>query len=193
MRHTPRGRGYSNSLHYFNHMEDYWQNWFQNGNGDTNYFPACKAKYPNVRPRDLWLNNATYEGPAVGLINTSVNCSVGVYDLCKNPKSCAPFPGWPANETPGCTFVDETFAEHAIAQVNEYDGGNPLFIFLATHIVHSPLQVPQHFYDTYDFIDDWRRQRYHAMVHFLDAKVGEMVQALKTKAIYDNTGTLPRP
>ena len=32
-----------------------------------------------------------------------------------------------------------------------------------------------------------------AHFNFLDAKVGEMVQALKTKAIYDNTGTLPRP
>ena len=32
-RHTPRGRGYDTSLHYFHHMEDYWQNWFQNGNG----------------------------------------------------------------------------------------------------------------------------------------------------------------
>ena len=46
-RHTPRGRGYDTSLHYFHHMEDYWQNWFQNGNGATNFWPQCQAKYPN--------------------------------------------------------------------------------------------------------------------------------------------------
>jgi hypothetical protein len=29
MRHTPHGRGYDDSLHYFHHEEDYWQSWFQ--------------------------------------------------------------------------------------------------------------------------------------------------------------------
>ena len=169
MRHTPRGRGYDSALHYFHHMEDYWQNWFQNGNGDTNFFPSCKAKYPDVRPRDLWLANSTYEGPAFGFTNTSANCSVGVFDLCHDQTKCHPYPSinnvFEGEQSPGCTYVDETFASQAIEQVMEYkEGGDPLFIFWSWHTVHSPLQVPQEFYEKFNFIDDWRRRRYHAMV-----------------------------
>eukprot|EP01043_Picozoa_sp_COSAG02_P116755 COSAG02_NODE_53199_length_303_cov_0.799020_2_plen_62_part_01 len=49
----------------------------------------------------------------------------------------------------------------------------------APHIVHSPLQVPKMFLDKFNFIDDWRRRRYHAMVNMMDTKVGDVVSELK--------------
>lgn len=102
-------------------MEDYWQSVFENPNGDTDFFSACKKKYPNVRPRDLWLANASYEGPAAsGYINTSAACSVGTFDLCSKPATCHPYPGFRAGEeVEGCTYVDETFASEAVRTVQE--------------------------------------------------------------------------
>ena len=180
MRHTPRGRGYDKALSYFHHMEDYWQNWFENSNGDTNFFAECKAKYPDVRPRDLWLANTTYEGPASsgGYINTSSSCSVGTFDLCHKSDSCHPYPGFGESaQLPGCTYVDETFATAAVETILHHDPDeSPLFLFWATHIVHTPLQVPKAYYDRFAFIDDWRRRRYHAMVNYLDDKVGRALQ-----------------
>ena len=202
MRHTPRGRGYDDAMHYFHHMEDYWQSVFQNGNGDTEFWAACSALKPDFRPRDLWLANATYEGPAVDLVNPDPSCTVfgdsenHTFDLCPmgapadKGKVCPPYPGFPGEQHAGCTYVDETFATHALASVTKHDAtdtAHPLYMFWAPHIVHSPLQVPKVFLEKFDFIDDWRRQRYHAMVNLMDTKIGDVVDALKTKGMYDNT------
>eukprot|EP00040_Diaphanoeca_grandis_P016465 m.84937 g.84937 ORF g.84937 m.84937 type:complete len:573 (-) comp25821_c0_seq3:107-1825(-) len=189
-RHTPRGRGYDHALSYFHHMEDYWQNWFENPNGSPSFFPACqKANTKNQVLRDLWLANDTYEGPAFGYMDTAPNCSVGNHDLCaiSMEQQCQPYPGFPGAQVDGCTFVDETFAQHVVAEVLQHDTTGPLFLFWAPHTVHSPLQVPQHFHDKFKFIDDWRRRRYHAMVNFMDTKIGDLVQSLKSQGMYDNT------
>ena len=90
-----------------------------------------------------------------------------------------------------CTYVDDTFAAGVLAQVEKHDNisafSAPLFIFWAFHVVHAPLQVPQKYYDQFSFIDDWRRQRYHAMVGYMDTKVGELVDALRKKGMYENS------
>ena len=43
------------------------------------------------------------------------------------------------------------------------------------------------FLDKFNFIDDWRRRRYHAMVNLMDTRVGDVVSELKTKGMYNNT------
>ena len=200
MRHTPRGRGYDEAVHYFHHMEDYWQSVFQNPNGDTDFWSQCAAVAKGVRPRDLWVANASYEGPAVDLVNGDPQCSVfgdgenHTFDLCpygppaEEGGACPPYPGFPGPEHKGCTYVDETFATHAVGTVTSHvmDPAHPLYMFWvsqrtaasgllprvparcgrcgqAPHIVHSPLQVPQAFYEKFTFIPDWRRRRYHAV------------------------------
>jgi len=197
MEHTPRGRGYDTSLHYFHHMEDYWQSWFQNGNGNTKFFKGCsEAAGGDVWLRDLWLANATYEGPAVNAIDSATECSVGVFDLCSIPQyapggSCPPYPGFPkaAAEPAACTYVDETFTNHVIKAITSHDptSEDPLFIFWAPHAIHSPLQVPGEFYTRFAHIDDFRRRRYHAMVAYIDTKVGQVVDALKQTGHFDDT------
>lgn len=186
-RHAPRGRGYDTSLHYFHHMEDYWQNWFEGKDGITDFWPNCKKKFPHQRPRDLWLSNGTYDGPANDLINMTSNCSVGVSDVCSKQSNCHPYPGFPGPEIAGCSFVDETFSHFMIDTIKKHDPITPLFLFWAPHSIHTPLQVPKVFYDKFDFISDWRRKRYHAMVNFLDTKIGEVINALKIANLYDNS------
>ena len=55
MDHTPRGRGYSQSIHYFHHDNDYWDS-------DTG---TCDTKSIH----DLWLNKDGREGPASTIAN----------------------------------------------------------------------------------------------------------------------------
>lgn len=82
MRHTPRGRGYDIALNYFHHMEDYWQSFFENPNGNSNFFPQCQKLYGNNLIHDLWLANASYEGPAsTRFINLDPNCLATTLDL----------------------------------------------------------------------------------------------------------------
>ena len=86
--------------------------------GATNFWPSCQAKYPNQRPRDLWLHNATYEGPASALVNTSTNCSVGVHDLCSGDgNECPAYPGFPGPQQEDCNYVDETFSHFVLDTV----------------------------------------------------------------------------
>lgn len=122
--------------------------------------PYCPLLPCSQRPRDLWLHNDTYEGPASALVNMSANCSVGVHDLCGGTgDSCPAYPGFPGVQQPDCTFVDETFTEFVLDTVRGHDAAEPLFLFWAPHIVHSPLQVPKKYLDMFAFINDWRRRR----------------------------------
>ena len=57
--HTPRGRGYEDSLLYFHHMNDYYDSTYENPSG------ICDGA---MRPVDLWMSRSSdgYEGPAHG-------------------------------------------------------------------------------------------------------------------------------
>jgi hypothetical protein len=124
---------------------------FQNANGNTKFFEGCSAAAGgDVWLRDLWVANATYEGPDVGATDKAAECSVGVYDLCGavdyGPQGkCKPYPGFPqsAAAPSQCTYVDETFTQRVIDAIKTHDpsSNEPLFIFWAPHAVHSPLQV----------------------------------------------------
>ena len=49
-----------------------------------------------------------------------------------------------------------------------------------------PYQVPERYLKKFNYIDNELRQVYHAMVNYLDDVVGELVEALKTKGLWDN-------
>lgn len=57
--HTPRGRGWDNSLIYFDGANDYW----------TSISGAC-GKLNGGSITDLWVTNASYDGPALGQNNS---------------------------------------------------------------------------------------------------------------------------
>ena len=59
-RQTPKGRGYTDTLHYFQHMNDYWS--LNVGN--------CGTKTAPIWTRDLWGTNADgTEGPQYQYLN----------------------------------------------------------------------------------------------------------------------------
>jgi arylsulfatase A-like enzyme len=67
-----------------------------------------------------------------------------------------------------------------------YGAAHPLFMYLAWHLVHAPLEAPTHYFDP-TCADSPHRQLYHGMVTALDESVGVIVDSLKSAALYDNT------
>lgn len=62
----------------------------------------------------------------------------------------------------------------------------PLFIYLAWHLVHSPLEAPVRFLDP-ECSDNKDRQLYHGMVTALDEGIGNVTAALLHHGMYNNT------
>ena len=95
-------------------------------------------------------------------------------------------PGHGLNGTGPDNYEEGLFKEQLLSVVKSHDPSTPLFLYYAPHIVHTPLQVPVQYLNKFSFIDDHDRQYYHAMVSYLDDVVGELVDALKGKGMWDN-------
>ena len=66
-------------------------------------------------------------------------------------------------------YEDALFEQQVMEVVEKHPPSSPLFLFWAPHIVHTPLQVPQHFLDKFAFMEETdkpthNRQIYHSMV-----------------------------
>jgi len=146
--HTPHGRGYDTSLHYFHHANDYW----------TERTGVCGPQ--NIV--DLW----NTDHPAVNLTD---------------PATCSQL------AQTGCVYEDQLFQNHVISTINNHDPSTPLFLYWAPHNVHEPLEVPDEFLTKFYFIDVRARHFYQAMVNYMDTAIGNVVAALKSKGLYDNT------
>ena len=92
----------------------------------------------------------------------------------------------PANEDNGTEYEEALFKEHLLDVVSKHDPSTPLFLYYTPHIAHNPLEVPQNYENMFSFIDDHDRRIYHAMVKYLDDIVGELIELLKSKGIWDN-------
>ena len=83
-------------------------------------------------------------------------------------------------------YEESLFKDRLMKIVTNHDPSTPLFLYYAPHIVHMPYEVPKQYLEKFSFIDDDLRRVYHAMVNYLDDVVGELVQALKSKGLWDN-------
>ncbi|XP_067934002.1 arylsulfatase J-like [Watersipora subatra] len=93
----------------------------------------------------------------------------------------------PSNDSWG-RYSTEIFTERAvdIIRTDESDD-KPLFLFLSYQAPHNPLQVPERYLEQYSVMTDGQRKSYSAMVSAIDEGVGEIVDALTEKGLYDNT------
>lgn len=200
-RHTPRGRGYDTSLFYFHHMNDYWMSYYV---GKT---PAdapsagitCQdqGNYTNpLAPVDLWTESAGYSGPARGLNGSQACRAEPAAPLNQFTNTCAdngdgslcpPYPGFPDDQVKSCLYEDEVFLDFITDTITSHDKDEPLFLFWAPHVIHSPLQVPQAKLNEFSHVPDWRRRRYLAMVSYLDDMVGQVVDLLQSQGMYNDT------
>jgi arylsulfatase I/J len=86
----------------------------------------------------------------------------------------------------GCVYEDLLFKNQVLSVIEAHDPSEPLYIYWAPHNVHEPLEVPQEVLNKFMFIDVVPRRRYLAMVNFMDSAIGEVVDALKKKGMWDN-------
>lgn len=71
--------------------------------------------------------------------------------------------------------------------LRSHNPDKPLFLYLSLQAPHSPLQVPDNFLHRYDAENNRLSRRYAAMLSYLDAGVGQVVQDLKTSGLYQNS------
>ncbi|KAH9257805.1 hypothetical protein BASA81_003823 [Batrachochytrium salamandrivorans] len=114
--------------------------------------------------------------------------STGAVDLCANRFLDLWKNDGPAVGLAGTAYEEELFENHTIEVIQSHQGNpNPLFLMHSFHLVHTPLQVPQAWQDKFSFIEHKNRRKYAAMVSYMDASVGRIVDALKRGGLYDNT------
>ena len=92
----------------------------------------------------------------------------------------------PAMGMNGTNYEECLFKERVLEVINNHDPSTPLFLYYAPHIVHMPYEVPEAYLKKFCFIDDKLRRVYHAMVKYLDDNVGEILDALNKKGLWDN-------
>lgn len=171
--HTPKGRGYESWVGYYQHANEYWRKStvFQ-ATGDLD---SCLNKMI-----DISMHNETYSG--------------GVRDAASLTDQCAS----DVEADPAC-YEEHIFKERALDVIKNHDVSKvdePLFLFYSFHLIHTPLQVPKWWLDKIDQLVEEaggkpftssNRRLYAAMVLYMDAAVGEIVQALKDRGMYDDT------
>lgn len=79
------------------------------------------------------------------------------------------------------------YRDEALKIVSNHDPKDPLFIYLSFQAPHGPLQVPQSWLPHYGHIRDTKRRKFAGMVTALDSSVGELVESLKERGLWDNT------
>ena len=87
------------------------------------------------------------------------------------------------------TFSGYLYAGEAVKVIEEHAAhyaAQPLFMYLAWHLVHSPLEAPAHYFDP-KCADNSQRQLYHAMATAMDEGVGNVSKALKSAGMFDTT------
>jgi arylsulfatase A-like enzyme len=118
----------------------------------------------------------TFYGATVGEIDHFTHESHGV-------------PDWYRDNTPVVEsgYDNILFANEAVRVIEEHDGKEPLFLYLAFTAPHTPFQAPQEYLDRFPEIADPNAKAYAAMVSVIDDSVGRVVHALDKTGMRKNT------
>jgi arylsulfatase A-like enzyme len=77
-------------------------------------------------------------------------------------------------------------ADKAVSIIENHDPRQPLFMYYASHSVHSPLELPDEDFQL-DGIQDPMRKTYTSMVAFVDAQISRIVKSLREHSLWENT------
>lgn len=92
------------------------------------------------------------------------------------------------------TYTGLTFAREAVRIVHEHAdnvaySNTPLFMYLALHDTHAPLEAPWEYVSPFvdAFPGDTKRQIFSGMVSFVDDTVRNLTDALQETGMWNNT------
>lgn len=162
---TPRGRGFDTSFGFLMGGED--------------HFTSCQA-CPNQIPAPDYANHSISCPPSP--FRCMVKCPQdGGVDLYRNDG--------PALGENG-TYTAYLWAREA-ARVIEENDGSPMFMYLALHNVHQPVEAPAEFLQRFpeeNYEGQAHDRRYYNAMHFsVDRVIANVTAALKRKGMYENT------
>ena len=93
----------------------------------------------------------------------------------------------PARGVNGTAYEEELFLENTMTILNRHDPREPLFLFHAFHQIHTPLQVPAAWEQSFNFLPNVGQRKYAAMVAYMDNSLGKIVDKLKERDMWSNT------
>lgn len=85
------------------------------------------------------------------------------------------------------TYTGYLFSAEAVRVVEAHDTSRPLFMYLALHDTHAPLEAPWEFVEPYMHWNDTKRAIFSGMLSFVDATVQNLTRALHRKGMWENT------
>jgi arylsulfatase A-like enzyme len=83
-------------------------------------------------------------------------------------------------------YLTFSLADKGVRFIKE-NKDHPFFLTLTFNAPHDPFQVPKNYFDHYPDVHDSVKRVYYGMIEALDDAVGEIVDALKTLHIDDQT------
>ncbi|XP_053397039.1 arylsulfatase J-like [Mercenaria mercenaria] len=85
------------------------------------------------------------------------------------------------------TYSTYLFGSKVKDIINGHDLEKPMFIYISYQAVHAPLQVPEKYVKQYSHIKDTNRRQYAGMVSCMDESIGEIVDTMKKRGMWENT------
>eukprot|EP00939_MAST-03C_sp_MAST-3C-sp1_P005139 g5139.t1 len=159
--YTPVGRGFDASFGFLEGGEDHWTHRCGASALD------CKVDDLGSSYFDLWEQNTTH------------------------------FPGSPAfgrNGTKGDegTYSGFIFTDRAVDVIETHaatlsSSTSPLFLYLALHNTHAPVEAPERFVNMYPDVEDEEERTFLAMVSVVDESVRNVTDALKRSGMWNNS------
>ena len=150
----------------------------------------CQRQAHNLYPKHLWKNQQKV------LLDNELVVPGTKLDSLADPEEQASYSKYIQKDYAPRLMQDE------VLRFIEQNKDHPFFLYYATPLTHAPLQVPLEYIDKYIekfgeeepylgnkgyFPSRYPKATYAAMVSYLDAQVGEIVQKLKDEGQYENT------
>ena len=86
------------------------------------------------------------------------------------------------------TYTGELFAREAVNAIRDHDASaSPLFLYLALHNTHAPLEAPWKYVRQYAHFNDTRREIFSGMLSYVDETVKNVTDELKANGMWENT------
>jgi arylsulfatase A-like enzyme len=83
-------------------------------------------------------------------------------------------------------YLTDAFPREAIAFIERHKSG-PFFLYLASNAVHTPLQAPERYKDSFKNIADPKRRTYAGMLTAMDEGIGKVLSKLKELGLEQDT------
>jgi arylsulfatase A-like enzyme len=97
-------------------------------------------------------------------------------------------PNGPGITGTNTVWEDYYFEQESIKTIVDHNTSIPLFLFHAFHSIHTPLDPPSQMQEAwYPDVKDNTKRAYMTMVQYVDQAIGNIVDALKQKKMWENT------